>query len=208
MLNILCFGALLLRQNINTLSNIKMKIVSNMNDDIIPDKRNLNFKRLVALHEAGHVLIIRKFPEYFNLEKVTMNANTAGSGGYTLFTLKDSYNTYPTKEFLMARIMAAMGGHAAELIHSNVNFKDGFQMNYSRVSTGASSDLIKATRLANNYIELFDTNVSNDEYLYESRKKEILDECLEKTLSILKFNHIELQTLRNKILTQRTISFS
>ena len=197
MLNVLCFAALLLRPNINSPTNIKMKIT--------PNNRNLNFKRLVALHEAGHVLIIKHFPEYFDLQKVTMDTNTVDTCGYTLFTIKEFYNECPTKEFLLARIMAALGGHAAEILHSKD--KEGFQTNYSHVTTGTRSDLIKAESLTNNYIELFDTNVYDDNYLYEYRKKEIINDCLYKTMNILKFNHIELQILRNRILSQSTISF-
>ncbi len=177
------------------------------------DTRSLNVKRLIALHEAGHAMIIKQFPEYFNLQKVTMNANTAGSGGYTLFTPTDFYNEYPTKGFFLARIMAALGGRAAEMLHSDVHLKGSFQIDYSHVTTGASNDLLQATTLAMKYIELFETFVVNEkyssewEYNTEVRVKEILNECLEKCINILKFKHIELQTLRNRLLAQNTVSF-
>ena len=39
-----------------------------------------------------------------------MNANTAGAGGYTLFTTRDYYGEYPTKGYFIARMIVALGG--------------------------------------------------------------------------------------------------
>ncbi len=177
------------------------------------DTRSFNVKRLIALHEAGHALVIKQFPEYFNLQKVTMNANTAGAGGYTLFTPTDFYNEYPTKGFYIARIMAALGGRAAEMLHSNVNLKGSLEIEYSHVTTGASNDLMQATNIANKYIDLFESYVINDmysqdwQYKREVRVKEIIDDCLEQARLILQNDHVELQLLRNKLLAYNTVSF-
>lgn len=175
--------------------------------------RSLNVKRLIALHEAGHALVIKQFPEYFNLQKVTMNANTAGAGGYTLFTPTDFYNEYPTKGFYMARIIAALGGRAAEMLHSNINLKGSLEIEYSHVTTGASNDLMQATNIANKYIDLFESYVINDmysqdwQYKREVRVKEIIDDCLEKAKLILQNEHVELQLLRNQLIAYNTVSF-
>tara|TARA_Y100001970_G_scaffold292154_1_gene432216 strand:+ start:624 stop:2387 length:1764 start_codon:yes stop_codon:yes gene_type:complete len=177
------------------------------------DTRSFNVKRLIALHEAGHALVIKQFPEYFNLQKVTMNANTAGAGGYTLFTPTDFYNEYPTKGFYMARIIAALGGRAAEMLHSNVNLKGSLEIEYSHVTTGASNDLMQATNIANKYIDLFESYVINDmysqdwQYKREVRVKEIIDDCLEQARVILQNDHVELQLLRNQLLANNTVSF-
>tara|TARA_X000001036_G_scaffold150423_1_gene142871 strand:+ start:35492 stop:37255 length:1764 start_codon:yes stop_codon:yes gene_type:complete len=177
------------------------------------DTRSLTVKRLIALHEAGHALVIKQFPEYFNLQKVTMNANTAGAGGYTLFTPTDFYNEYPTKGFYMARIIAALGGRAAEMLHSDVQLKGSLKIDYSHVTTGASNDLMQATNIANKYIDLFESYVINDmysqdwQYKREVRVKEIIDDCLEHARVILQNNHIELQLLRNQLLSNNTVSF-
>tara|TARA_B100000035_G_C21036194_1_gene571116 strand:- start:4292 stop:6055 length:1764 start_codon:yes stop_codon:yes gene_type:complete len=177
------------------------------------DTRSLSVKKLIALHEAGHALVIKQFPEYFNLQKVTMNANTAGAGGYTLFTPRDFYNEYPTKGFYMARIIAALGGRAAEMLHSKVHLKGSLEIEYSHVTTGASNDLMQATNIANKYIDLFESYVINEnysqdwQYKREVRVKEIIDECLEKAETILKQERVELQLLRNKLLAKNTVSF-
>lgn len=177
------------------------------------DTRSLTVKRLIALHEAGHAIVIKQFPEYFNLQKVTMNANTAGAGGYTLFTPTDFYNEYPTKGFYMARIIASLGGRAAEMLHSDVKLEGSLDIEYSHVTTGASNDLMQATDIANNYIDLFESYVINDmysqdwQYKRETRVKEIIDECLEKARVILQNSHIELYLLRNQLLANNTVSF-
>tara|TARA_B100000427_G_scaffold291113_1_gene267748 strand:- start:8778 stop:10610 length:1833 start_codon:yes stop_codon:yes gene_type:complete len=197
------------------------------------DTRSSRVKKLIALHEAGHALIIKQFPEYFNLQKVTMNANTAGAGGYTLFTPTDFYNEYPTKGFYMARIMAALGGRAAEMLASAVTealepqgwdgqrytgsiTKNGsLDIKYSHVTTGASNDLMQATKIANKYLDLFEDYVINVNDMYsqewkynrEVRIKEIIDDCLEKSKKILKQNDVELRILINNLLAKNTVTF-
>jgi cell division protease FtsH len=62
--------------------------------------------KLVAYHESGHAIIAELFKEFFNVRKVTINANTNGVGGYTLITVKEQYIQYPTKKFLLANIIS------------------------------------------------------------------------------------------------------
>ena len=47
-------------------------------------------------------MLIKIFDEFFDLRKVTINANQGGAGGYTLFTPKERFNNYPTKKFMLA----------------------------------------------------------------------------------------------------------
>ena len=52
---------------------------------------------LVAHHEIGHAMMVKYFEEFFDLRKITINANTGGAGGYTLFTPKEFYKVSPPK---------------------------------------------------------------------------------------------------------------
>jgi len=61
------------------------------------DTRSKEILRLVSYHEIGHALIVGLFREMFDLQKITINSNKNGAGGYTLFTPKDEYNNFPTK---------------------------------------------------------------------------------------------------------------
>ena len=176
------------------------------------DTRSIEVKRLIALHEAGHAIIIKNFSEYFKLQKVTINSNTAGAGGYTLFTAKDFYNDYPTKGFYMARIISVLGGRAAEMLHTKSKSKGVVDIEFSHVTTGASNDLMQATSIADKYIDLFETYVIGDyspdwKYEKEKRTKEIIKECLSKALNILKESNVDLMLLRNRLLANNTVSF-
>ena len=176
------------------------------------DTRNPNTKNLVALHEAGHAVVIKHFNKYFNLQKVTMNANTGGAGGYTLFTPKDFYLEFPTKGFYFARIIAVLGGRAAEMLYGQVGRNVFKEMDDEHVSTGASNDLMVATDLANTYIDMFESYVvsnSNSDFFRfkkEQRIKEILDHCLDQAIKILS-NTSDVINLRNRLVIENTVDY-
>ena len=118
--------------------------------------------KLVSAHEIGHAIIAHLFKEMFTIQKVTINSNKNGAGGYTLFTPKDKYESFPTKKFLLANLMISLGGRAAEQVyykyksHSNqldeVIFKNIPDL---QVTTGASNDLKQANSIARRYVSLF-----------------------------------------------------
>lgn len=135
-----------------------------MNDD-----RSSNIIELVAYHEAGHTLIAKLFDDIFDLRKITINANNNGAGGYTLFTPNERYSGFPTKKFLLAHLMVALGGRAAETVLYNrqVNFyksknyldtKLFDKIDNLDITTGASNDLKQANSIARTYINLFGYN--------------------------------------------------
>ena len=132
---------------------------------------------LVAVHEAGHTLIACLFNDIFNVRKVTINANTNGAGGYTLFTMRDKYLNYPTKKSILAQLMVTLGGRAAETIYfSKFKTNNSGLVNYDEnrifrefdnleVTTGASNDLRQATNIARNYVNIF--GVDDDYCLFD-----------------------------------------
>ena len=139
-----------------------------LNNNINKDEDNL-----VAYHEAGHTMMALLFKEFFDVRKVTINANTNGAGGFTLFTPKEKYNSYPTKKYLLANLIVTMGGRAAEIILYDKIINKNDKINYDNhklfnsvnnldVTTGASQDLKQADNLARQYIELFGIDSSNN----------------------------------------------
>ena len=114
---------------------------------------------LVSYHEAGHALMASLFPEFFNVRKVTINANKGGAGGYTLFTPLEKYQKYASKKFLLANLIVAMGGRAAEVYHFRKDkttsvldrhiFRDFDDL---EVTTGATNDIMQANKIARDYI--------------------------------------------------------
>ena len=116
--------------------------------------------KLVSHHEIGHAIMVKYFEEFFDLRKVTINANKGGAGGYTLFTPKERFNSYATKKFLLANMVVALGGRAAEVeLYSNNPEQptDAVFENIPNldITTGASNDLKQADRIARQYIALF-----------------------------------------------------
>ena len=120
--------------------------------------------KLVAHHEVGHTLMAVLFNDMFNVRKVTIQSNKNGAGGYTLFTPKEKFANFPTKKFMLANIIIALGGRAAEVVY----YKNGLkiQENYDEnrlfhdisdleITTGASNDLKQANSIARKYISLF-----------------------------------------------------
>lgn len=160
---------LALRQNKTTINTTNLvdafeKLVIGLpkiSKDSNPDE-----EELVAFHESGHTLTALLFKEFFDVRKVTINANTNGAGGYTLFSPKEKYNSYPTKKYLLANLIVTMGGRAAEILlyskimskNENVSYsnKKLFRMiNNLDITSGASQDLKQADNLARRYIEIF-----------------------------------------------------
>ena len=123
---------------------------------------------LVAYHEAGHTLLACLFDDFFDVRKVTINSNQNGAGGYTLFTPKERYAGYPTKKYMLARLMVSLGGRAAEVVlynRRNNNLSDNYEddklfdnIQNLDITTGASNDLKQANSIARNYINLFGIN--------------------------------------------------
>ena len=160
---------LALRQNKTTINTTNLvdafeKLVIGLPK--ISKDSNPEEEELVAYHESGHTLMALLFKEFFDVRKVTINANTNGAGGYTLFSPKEKYNSYPTKKYLLAKLIVSMGGRAAEILlyskiigkNDNVSYsnKKLFRMiNNLDITTGASQDLKQADSLARSYIELF-----------------------------------------------------
>ena len=143
----------------------------------LSSEKNIEEDRLVAIHEAGHTIIASLFNDFFIVRKVTINANTNGAGGYTLFTTKDQYMKYPSKKFMLAQIMVALGGRAAERIYFKRISKNEQEVNYNEdrifgefdnldITTGASNDLKQATDIARNYINLF--GINDDYCIFDS----------------------------------------
>jgi len=114
---------------------------------------------LVSYHETGHALMASLFPEFFDVRKVTINANKNGAGGYTLFTPKERFQKYATKKFMLANLIIALGGRAAEVHLNRLKYNaSSFDSQIFRgfhdldITTGASNDLIQANKIARDYI--------------------------------------------------------
>jgi cell division protease FtsH len=106
-----------------------------------------NTRKRVAIHESGHAIMALKYPEYFNLQKVSIQATYGGAGGYTIFTENSEIKEggLYTRDVLKKRLIVTMGGKAAESVYYGDDF----------VSLGAVQDLKQANQLAQKMIGNF-----------------------------------------------------
>ncbi len=114
---------------------------------------------LVTYHEIGHAFMVSLFKDIFDLRKITIKENKNGAGGYTLFTPKERFQKYATKRSILANLIIALGGRAAEVyLYRKKNTKTEYDSyifdNFKDldITTGAVGDLKQANELARKYI--------------------------------------------------------
>jgi cell division protease FtsH len=91
-------------------------------------------KQIIAHHEAGHALVMKMLPDSDPVHKVSIVARGM-AGGYTM-TIPEEDNYLKHRNKFKADLAGLLGGRAAE----EIVFQD--------VTTGASNDLERATKLA------------------------------------------------------------
>jgi cell division protease FtsH len=91
-------------------------------------------KQIIAHHEAGHALVMKLLPDSDPVHKVSIVARGM-AGGYTMTIPEEDHFLNYRKKF-KADLASLLGGRVAE----EIVFKD--------VTTGASNDLERATKLA------------------------------------------------------------
>ena len=182
------------------------------------DIRSYETKKLVSVHEVGHSMMILYFSDYFKLQKVTMNANTAGAGGYTLFTPNNYYNEYQTKGFYLAQLIVSLGGRAGEIVYFKNNSKTNYEIfnNFEDIdiTTGASSDIKQANKIAQIYIELFENYIVSDNSLSSMKKfndyrvSELIKDGLNMSVNIIENDIEDFYFFVEKLLKEKTINFN
>jgi cell division protease FtsH len=98
-------------------------------------------KKITAYHEAGHAILANVLPEADPVHKVSI-ISRGSAGGYTLKLPTEDKRFHSKSEFI-ADLSVLLAGHAIE---SKV-FKD--------ITTGASSDLKRATNLAKQMVTVY-----------------------------------------------------
>jgi len=110
-----------------------------------PEKRSKVYskqeKELTAYHEAGHAIVAYYTPDSDPVRKISI-ISRGFAGGYTL-KLPEQDKRLHTKTGFLSELATLMGGYTAEL------FK------YQELTTGASNDLMKATKLARRIVMQF-----------------------------------------------------
>ncbi len=112
-------------------SFIKVGIGAEKKSRIISEKE----KKITAYHEAGHAILFHVLPDVGPVYTVSIIPTGLGAAGYTM-PLPERDDMFNTKGRMLQDIMVSLGGRIAE----EIIFDD--------VTTGASSDIKKATKVA------------------------------------------------------------
>ena len=98
-------------------------------------------KKLTAYHEAGHAIVSKFLETQTDVKEVSIIPRGV-AGGYTMYkTNEDKF--YVSKTELLEKMVALMGGRAAEKIALN------------EISTGASNDIEVATGIAKDMLTVY-----------------------------------------------------
>ena len=127
-------------------------------------------KKLTAYHEAGHAVVSHYLPTQTDVKEVSIIPRGV-AGGYTMYkTTEDKF--YVSRTELLEKMVALMGGRAAEKISLN------------EISTGASNDLEVATGIAKDMLTVYGMSDSlgpislkvNEPYELELFGEEVINE--------------------------------
>ena len=92
-------------------------------------------RSIVSYHEIGHALVAAAQSHSAPVAKITIVPRTSGALGYTMQIDEEDHNLM-SREELLAKLTTLTGGQAAE------------QLIFGSITTGASNDIEKATKLA------------------------------------------------------------
>lgn len=118
-------------------------------------------KMIVSYHEIGHALVAAHQSHSAPVQKITIIPRTSGALGYTMQVDEDNHYLL-TKEELENKIATLTGGRAAE------------QIAVGTVTTGASNDIMQATKLARAMITQYGMSDTFDMVALETQTNQYL----------------------------------
>ena len=117
---------------------IKVGIGTEKKSRIVSDKE----KKITAYHEAGHAILFHVLPDVGPVYTVSVIPTGVGAAGYTM-PLPENDDMFMTKSKMLQDIMVSLGGRIAE------------ELIFGDITTGASSDIKKATSRARSMVTRF-----------------------------------------------------
>ena len=182
--------------------DVYQRIVVGAKGDV---KYSMRKKELVAYHEAGHAIIGVLVPDYDTVRKVSIMPRGA-AGGVTFFQPSEDNADSPfyTKEYLLAQIVVALGGRAAEeVIYGS-----------SRVTTGASSDYAMVYQIAREMVTTYGFGKNNYDYRnlsptaatkIDNEIDNIVSQCYKYALQMLTDNKDKLEELKELLIDEEIV---
>ena len=197
-------------------SLIKVGIGSEKHSRIVSDKE----KRITAYHEAGHAILFHLLPDMGPVYAVSVIPTGASAGGYTM-PLPDKDEMYLTKSKMKQDICVSLGGRIAE------------EIIFGDVTTGASSDIKKATSVAKKMVTRYGmsdnigtVNYENDDdevfigrdlahaknfseltsSAIDTEVKKIIDECYKEATRLINENRVYLDKCAELLIEKERIN--
>ncbi|WOB43650.1 ATP-dependent zinc metalloprotease FtsH [Thermoleptolyngbya oregonensis NK1-22] len=192
------------------------RVVAGMEGTPLVDSKS---KRLIAYHEIGHAIVGTLVKDHDPVQKVTLIPRGQAQG-LTWFTPSED-QALISRSQILARIMGALGGRAAE----QVIFGD------AEVTTGAGNDLQQVTGMARQMVTRFGMSdlgpvslesqqgevflgrdwMTRSEYSEEiaaridAQVRSIVEHCYEETCRIIRDNRVVIDRLVDLLIEKETI---
>ena len=192
------------------------RVIAGMEGTVLVDSKT---KRLIAYHEVGHAIVGTLLLEHDPVQKVTLIPRGQAKG-LTWFTPSDDQSLISRSQIL-ARIMGALGGRAAEEV----------VFGYPEVTTGAGNDLQQVNSMARQMVTRFGmSNIGplalegqgGDPFLGRSmgasseysedvasridmQVRSIIQHCHDETVQIIKDNRVVIDKLVDVLIEKETI---
>lgn len=175
-------------------------------------------KKLIAYHEAGHVVLGLKLDDAHDVQKVTI-IQRSYAGGYAMMVPKEEKYT-ETKKELIDCITGLLGGRVAE------------ELTFNEITTGAHNDFSKATKIARSMVTEYgmsdlgpiqleereervflgrdynkSRNFSNEvAHEIDQEIRKIINKCYEKAKKIIKENMDLLKLIAETLIEYETLT--
>lgn len=174
-------------------------------------------RKMVAYHEVGHALVSALQKKGQPVQKITIVPRTLGSLGYTM-NMPEEERYLLTESEIIAQITTLLGGRAAESIV------------FGEVSTGASNDIERATKLARGMVTQYGMSdkfgpmgleSTQNKYLdgrsvahyseqtgtlIDDEVRKILDQCQQDAIKLLEENRPALERISAYLLEKENIT--
>ena len=176
-------------------------------------------KKLVAYHEAGHAVVSRFLPTQDAVHEISI-VPRGMAGGYTMYQPTED-KSFMSKTEMIEQIISLLGGRASE------------DLMLDDISTGASNDIERATKIANAMVTKYGMSkrlgtmtLGSDQQevflgrdfaqektyseetagIIDEEMKRIIDSCYAKAIEILKANADKLHAVAGVLLEKEKIT--
>ena len=176
-------------------------------------------KRLVAYHEAGHAVVSRFLPTQDAVHEISI-VPRGMAGGYTMYQPTED-KSFMSRTEMIEQIISLLGGRASE------------ELMLDDISTGASNDIERATKIANAMVTKYGMStrlgtitLGSDQQevflgrdfaqektyseetagMIDEEMKKIIDACYDKAKEILRVNEDKLNAVAGVLLEKEKIT--